>query len=125
MTRFSHDLDEYPGDYAHPAYGLVTIERAPEEAHLKITYHGVHSTAEHWHYDVWRVPHNPLDLLQETEIMFDTDWEGNISGLSCAMEPNVKDIIFVRQPERRMRERGFLEPMTGTYRIADFKWSSP
>src|SRR5262249_36230387 len=120
-TRFSHDLDDYPGDYAHPAYGTVTIERAPEESNLKITYHGMHSTAEHWHYDVWRVPHNPLDLLQETEIMFDTDWEGNISGLSCAMEPNVKDIDFVRQPERRMRERGFLEPLTGTYQIADFK----
>jgi hypothetical protein len=81
------------------------------------------STAEHWHYDVWRVPHDPLDLLQETEFMFNTDWEGNIASLSCALEPNVKDIVFTRLPDRRMRERSFLEPIAGLYQIADFKYA--
>ncbi len=120
-TNFSHPLDEYVGEYSHPAYGTVLIERAANDRDLKITYHTMKSTAQHWHYDVWRVPHDPLDLLQETEIMFNTDWNGNIASLSCAMEPAVKDIVFVRQPDRRMRERSFLEPLTGTYQIADFK----
>ena len=80
------------------------------------------STAEHWHYDVWRVPHNPLDLLEETEIMFNTDWEGNVASLSSSMEPNVKDIVFTRMPDRRMRERGFLEPLGGVYQVADYKY---
>ena len=120
-TNFSHPLDEYVGEYSHPAYGTVLIERAAKDRDLKIIYHTMKSTAQHWHYDVWRVPHDPLDLLQETEIMFNTDWNGNIASLSCAMEPAVKDIVFVRQPDRRMRERSFLEPLTGTYQIADFK----
>ncbi len=67
------------------------------------------------------MPHNPLDLLQETEIMFNTDWEGNVASLSCAMEPNVKDIVFTRMPERRMHEPSFLRPLAGVYQIADFK----
>jgi CubicO group peptidase (beta-lactamase class C family) len=120
-TAFSHPIDEYVGEYSHPAYGTVTIERAGNDRDLKISYHGMQSTAEHWHYDVWRVPHNPLDLLQETEVMFNTDWEGNVASLSSAMEPSVKDIVFTRLPERRMRERSFLEPLTGTYQVADYK----
>jgi CubicO group peptidase (beta-lactamase class C family) len=120
-TNFSHALDEYMGEYSNPAYGTIIIERASKRGDLKILYHTMQSTAEHWHYDVWRVPHNPLDLLQETEIMFNTDWEGNIASLSSSMEPAVPDIVFARLPDRQMHERSFLEPLTGTYQIADFK----
>lgn len=120
-TTSSHPIDEYVGEYSHPAYGSVLIERAANDKDLKITYHTMKSTAQHWHYDVWRVPHDPLDLLQETEIMFYTDWNENIASLSCALEPAVKEILFVRQPDRRMRDSSFLEPLTGTYQIADFK----
>ena len=120
-TRFSHPIEEYVGEYSHPAYGSIFIERAANDQDLKISYHGMHSSAQHWHYDVWRVPHDPLDLLQETEIMFTTDWEGNIASLSSPMEPNVKDIVFTRVPDPRMRERSFLEPLTGVYQVADFK----
>lgn len=120
-TNFSHSMDEYVGEYSHPAYGGVTIDRATNGKDLKISYHGMQSTAEHWHYDTWRVPHNPMDLLQETEIMFNTDWEGNIASVSCALEPSVRDIVFTRMPDRRMRERSFLEPLTGTYQIADYR----
>jgi hypothetical protein len=121
-TQFSHPIDEYVGEYSHPAYGTVEIERvAKNEKELKVTYHTMTSTAQHWHYDVWRVPHNPLDLLQETEFMFNTNWEGNVASLSCALEPNAKDIVFTRMPERRMHEASFLQPLTGTYQIADFK----
>jgi len=121
-THFSHAIDEYVGEYSNPAYGVVAVERVANDHDLKITYHTMSSTAEHWHYDVWRVPHNPLDLLQETEIMFNTDWEGNVASLSSSLEPNVKDIVFTRMPERRMRERSFLEPIAGVYQVADFKF---
>ena len=120
-TQSSHPIDEYLGEYSNPAYGTILIERAAKPDELKIIYHTMQTTAQHWHYDVWRVPHDPLDLLSETEIMFNTDWEGNIASLSSSMEPSVKDIVFTHQPDRRMRERSFLEPLTGTYQIADYK----
>jgi len=121
-TQFSHPIDEYVGEYSNPAYGIVAIERAGDADKLKLTFHTMQSTAEHWHYDVWRVPHNPLDLLQETEIMFNTDWEGNIASLSCSLEPNVREIVFTRMPDHRMRERSFLDPIAGVYQVADFKY---
>lgn len=121
-THFAHAVDDYVGEYSHPAYGIVAIERAANDKDLKISFHSMSSTAEHWHYEVWRVPHNPLDLLQETEVMFNTDWDGNVASLSCSMEPAVKDIVFTRLPDRRMHERSFLEPLTGTYQVADYKY---
>ena len=120
-TQFSHPIEEYVGEYSNPAYGIVAVDRSGERD-LKITFHTMQSTAEHWHYDVWRVPHNPLDLLQETEVMFNTDWEGNIASLSSSFEPSVHDIVFTRMPDRRMRERSFLDPIAGVYQVADFKY---
>ena len=120
-TQFSHPIDEYAGEYSNPAYGIVAVDRTGEHD-LKVTFHTMQATAEHWHYDVWRVPHNPLDLLQETEIMFNTDWEGNIASLSCSLEPNVRDIVFTRMPDRRMHEPSFLGPIAGVYQVADFKY---
>ena len=120
-TRFSHAIDDYVGEYGNPAYGVIALARAGNEKDLKVSFHSMQSTAEHWHYEVWRTPHDPLDLLQETEIMFNTDWEGNVASLSCTMEPRVKDIVFTRLPDKRMRERSFLAPLAGVYQIADFK----
>jgi len=120
-TQFSHPIDEYVGEYSNPAYGTIEVARAANDRDLKITFHTMQSTAQHWHYDVWRVPHDPLDLLQETEIMFNTGWQGDISSLSCSLEPNVHDIVFTRMPDRRMREPGFLKPLTGVYQVADYK----
>ena len=120
-TQFSHAIDEYVGEYSNPAYGTIEVGRAGNDRDLKITFHTMQSTAQHWHYDVWRVPHDPLDLLQETAIMFNTGWQGDISSLSCSLEPNVRDIVFTRMPDRRMREPSFLEPLTGVYQVADYK----
>jgi hypothetical protein len=120
-TQFSHAISEYVGEYSNPAYGTIEVARAGNDRDLKITFHTMQSTAQHWHYDVWRVPHDPLDLLQETEIMFNTNWQGDISSLSCSLEPNVHDIVFTHMPDRRMREPSFLEPLTGVYQVADYK----
>ena len=48
-------------------------------------------------------------------------WQGNIASLSCSLEPNVRDTVFTRMPDRRMRERSFLDPIARVYQVADFK----
>lgn len=121
-TSPSHPIAEYVGEYRHPAYGVVAVERA-EGNDLKISWHGFTSTAKHWHYDVWRVPQNALDRLERTQLMFLTDWNGEIAQLASPLEPRVQDILFDRLPDRRMRERSFLEPLAGVYVLSDFKFT--
>jgi len=63
------------------------------------------------------VAENALDPLEKTLITFHTDPKGQVSSLSAPFEPLVKDIVFNRVPEKRMRERSFLEPFTGEYEV--------
>jgi len=121
-TSPSHPIEEYVGEYKHPAYGVVAVERA-QGNDLKISWHDFTSTAKHWHYDVWRVPQNALDRLERTQLMFRTDWNGDIAQLASPLESAVKDIVFDRLPDRRMRERSFLEPLAGVYALGDFKFT--
>ncbi len=116
-TRPAHAMDEYVGEYRHPAYGAIVVSRAAKETDLAIAYHGFTSTAVHWHFEQWKVPPDALDRLERTDLAFNTDWQGHVRSVSVPMEPAVKDIEFIRQPDRRMRERGFLEPLVGTYRL--------
>jgi len=121
-TKQSHPIEDYVGEYQHPAYGVVGIERSGDGDDLKMAWHGFTSVAKHWHYDVWRVPKNALDRLERSQLMFNTDWDGNITSLSSPLEPQVKDIVFTRLPDRRMKEKAFLEPLAGTYILSDFKF---
>jgi hypothetical protein len=50
-------------------------------------------------------------------VIFLTDLKGDISSLSIPLEPNVKDIVFTRLPERQMTERTFLEALIGQYEL--------
>ncbi len=75
----------------------------------------------HWHYEQWKIPQNALDRPEKTDLAFNTDWHGNVADVSVPLEPAVKDIVFARQLDRRMRERSFLEPLVGTYQLGVYK----
>jgi CubicO group peptidase (beta-lactamase class C family) len=100
-ARFGHPIDSYVGKYENPAYGLFLIERGAGSDDLKITFHRQQAIAEHWEYEVWTVPHDaPEPALRERSIMFHADWNGNISNLTCPLEPASKDIVFTRVLEK-------------------------
>jgi len=123
-THPSHDLKDYAGQYENPGYGVLTITQEGADSdnrsgndfqmalNTKIT-----SPLRHFHYDIWQVPENELDPLAKTLVTFHTDAKGLISSVSAPFEPTVKDIVFTRVPEKRMRERSFLEPFTGEYEL--------
>jgi CubicO group peptidase (beta-lactamase class C family) len=114
-THPSHDLKEYAGDYSNPGYGIVTV--APDGVALKLTLNQVARSLEHYHYDVFQVPANPLDPFEKMKVMFLTDINGDISSISVPLEPSVKDIVFTRMPDKQLTQRSFIEAFTGDYEI--------
>jgi CubicO group peptidase (beta-lactamase class C family) len=115
-THPSHDLKDYVGDYSNPGYGVITVEPSGET--FKITFNKIARTVEHYHYDVFQIPVDPLDNLEKMKLQFLTDVDGEISSISMPLQPDVKDIVFTRMPDRQLRERSFIEPFTGDYEIA-------
>jgi len=90
---------------------------AEDKAGLKITYNRLTSPLRHFHYDVFEVPENPLDPFEKAKVQFLMSVNGDIDRVLVPLEPNVKEIVFTRRAEKKMRERSFLEPLAGEYTL--------
>ena len=112
-TRPSHPLEEYAGRYAETGYGPLDVKL--ENGALHLTYHGFTARLDHWHYDVFQTPRERTAVLNALRVKFETDLQGEVSGIAIPIEPNVPPIVFSRQPPPEMTERTFLQRFTGTY----------
>ncbi|HXE74801.1 MAG TPA: serine hydrolase [Candidatus Xenobia bacterium] len=112
-TQPSHKLTDYTGEYEHPGYGVLWIEA--EGSDLKLTFNRIVSPLKHFHYDIFEVPENPLDPFERAKVQFLMNARGEIDRVLVPMEPNVKEIVFARKAAAEMRQRAFLEPLTGEY----------
>jgi CubicO group peptidase (beta-lactamase class C family) len=114
----AHALEEYAGEYENPGYGILRV--VFEGDHLKAVYNNLDFSVEPYHYDIFEFYHKPQDM--RLKVSFQTDEKGSVSSLSAPLESSVKDIVFTRLPERGMKSRAFLEPLTGTYILMDMEW---
>jgi CubicO group peptidase (beta-lactamase class C family) len=112
-THPSHELKDYAGDYSNPGYGVASI--APDGDGFKLALNKVARSLKHYHYDVFEVPDNPQDDFAKLKVMFFSDLSGEISTLSMPLEPNVKDIVFSRMPDKQLTDRSFISAFTGEY----------
>jgi CubicO group peptidase (beta-lactamase class C family) len=112
-THPSHPLDDYTGDYESPAYGIASVTL--ENSALSFRYHGDGGPLNHYHYEVFEVAERELEPLSKEKVSFHTNLRGDVDSLSVPFETNVKDIVFSRLADRRMRETTFLKPLTGAY----------
>jgi CubicO group peptidase (beta-lactamase class C family) len=108
-------LDEYVGDYAHPAYGQVTIERTADG--LAFRYRGMSGAMNHRHYDVFELDEQPATLWPgHLAITFLYDREGRIDRLGAPLEPQVSDIVFHREAGGEALDPAFRASCVGVYR---------
>lgn len=114
-TRPSHALDDYAGVYAHPGYGDIQIlQRGPG---LILSREDLELPMEHWHYDAWVVQdcemffvHMPHVFDRSNRIVFDTNADGEIAGVSIRLEPAVAPIRF--EKDERKRPHGVAQART-------------
>ncbi|HEY9669882.1 MAG TPA: serine hydrolase [Waterburya sp.] len=92
-TQPSHPLEDYTGDFEHPAYGILSIKI--KDNHLTATHNSINYELEHYHYDIFV----EFKLGEEPEfVSFLTDTKGNIGSLTFRLEPTVKEMLFTRIP---------------------------
>ena len=116
-TRPSHDLAEYAGEFEHPGYGklAIRVEGAGDARKLFLKLNDVERPLEHFHYDTFQVPENPLDPFEKLRVTLPTDDQGELSKVEANLEANVKEIEFKRVAEKRMFETSFLRQFIGVY----------
>jgi CubicO group peptidase (beta-lactamase class C family) len=91
-TRPAHALEDYAGEYVHPAYGKMTVTVA--DGGLRLDYKSFASPLAHWHYETFRLTESDLE---DEKLTFRTDVKGRVTAVSAALEPAVKDIVFERR----------------------------
>jgi len=112
-TKPAHAIADYIGEYEHPGYGIVKID--PEGEALNITYNGISSRLPHFHYEVFATPDNPLNEFRSKKVDFQTDINGDISGVAVLMEPAVKPIVFKKLVDKRFKDAAYLRQFVGSY----------
>ena len=112
-TKPSHPLEDYAGEYQNPGYGIMTVRL--EGGELKGRYNSTAGALKHYHFDVFELYGKEDDRGEK--VSFFSDLKGNIDRLSVQLEPSVDPIIFVKMPEKKMTEKGFLEKFVGEYEL--------
>jgi CubicO group peptidase (beta-lactamase class C family) len=93
IAPMSHQVEAYLGKFEHPGYGIVSIQKAGEQLEM-VFNEKLTMPLEHCYYDIFDAVFEMTD--QRQKISFLTDLQGNISQISCKMEPRVNEIIFKR-----------------------------
>jgi hypothetical protein len=100
-TKPTHSLEEYAGEYEHPAYGVFSIRKEGEG--LLGTFHATNLALHHFHYDTFTVKDDLAGIDQK--LTFGIDAKGDIGSLSIKLEPEVKEIVFTRQTKKPEEKR--------------------
>ena len=116
-TTPSHPLAEYVGEYEHPGYGVIKVSRAGDA--LAMTFNGIETLLEHWHYDVFNGLENTEDhTFEDFKIRFLTNMKGDIDAITATLELMVDEMIFQRKPDSQMSDPAYLTRFVGEYELS-------
>ena len=108
-TRPSHALDDYIGEFEHPAYGVVTIAKAGHG--LQFDFHKIKLPLAHFHYDRFDTPDDEQD--GQWSINFGTSPQGEVDRALISLDE--AEVAFNRRVPRELSLPETLQPYAGTY----------
>ncbi|MGZ5446107.1 MAG: serine hydrolase [Thermoanaerobaculia bacterium] len=120
-TKPSHAIADYAGEYEHPGYGVLAVEKLTGDK-LQTTYNHIVTPLEHWHYDTFNGAKNEADpTFEDMKYNFRTDVAGNVFGVEASFEPRVEPVLFRKRPHARLSDPKYLQPFLGDYELGPQK----
>lgn len=111
-TKPSHPMDDYLGEYEHPAYGIIKITKKGED--MQFALNKIQLPLSHFHYDRFDTPDD--QRLGLFSLNFTTNPQGDIGGLTVSVDES--EAVFKRRADASLRDPATLESYTGNYEIA-------
>ncbi len=81
-TKPSHSLDDYVGEFEHPAYGVLTISKG--DTSLMFDFHKIRMPLSHFHYDRFDTPDDEQD--GKWSVNFLTSSQGEIDRAEMSLD---------------------------------------
>jgi CubicO group peptidase (beta-lactamase class C family) len=108
-TKPSHPIQDYVGEFAHPAYGVVTISRKDDG--LTFDFHKIRLPLSHFHYDRFDTPDDEQD--GKWSVNFSTNPQGEVDRALLSLDQ--AEVTFTRRPPAQLSSLATLRPYAGTY----------
>ena len=108
-TKPSHPLEDYLGEFVHPAYGVITIARG--DTGLTFDFHGIRMPLTHFHYDRFDTPDDEED--GKFSLNFGTNPMGDVESLELSLDEAA--VTFTRQVPAALTTDATLARYAGTY----------
>jgi CubicO group peptidase (beta-lactamase class C family) len=108
-TKPSHPLDDYTGEFEHPAYGVLAISKQGEG--LLFDFHKVKLPLTHFHYDRF----DTADDEEEGKwsVNFSTSPQGEVDKALVSLDE--AEVSFARRVPAALSAPATLRPYAGTY----------
>ena len=111
-TAPSHPLEDYSGEFAHPAYGVVTISM--KDGSLFFDFHKIRLPLSHFHYDRFDTPDDEQD--GKWSVCFGASPQGEIDKAWLSLDE--AEVAFVRRVPPELSVASTLRRYAGTYETA-------
>jgi hypothetical protein len=108
-TAPSHPLDDYAGEFEHPAYGVVTVARGDKG--LAFEFHGIKMPLGHFHYDRFDTPDDEED--GKFSLNFRTSPMGEVDSAEISLDEAA--VTFTRRVPAALKADATLQQYAGTY----------
>jgi CubicO group peptidase (beta-lactamase class C family) len=108
-TKPSHLLDDYVGEFEHPAYGVLTISKGTEN--LNFEFHKIRLPLTHFHYDRFDTPNDEEE--GKWSVNFSTSPQGEVDKALVSLDE--AEVSFVRRVPSELSAVATLRPYAGTY----------
>ncbi len=111
-TSPSHPLDDYAGEYEHPAYGILKIAR--KDSGLQFDFHKIVLPLTHYHYDRFDTPND--EQFGVWSVNFGTNPQGDIQDAKMSLDES--EAVFVRKADASLSDPKTLQAYAGKYVLA-------
>jgi CubicO group peptidase (beta-lactamase class C family) len=108
-TRPSHKIDEYVGEFQHPAYGVLAISKAGDS--LMFEFHKIRMPLSHFHFDRFDTPDDEQD--GKWSVNFLTNPQGEIDRAEMSLDEAA--VTFTRRIPPALTSLETLRQFVGTY----------
>jgi CubicO group peptidase (beta-lactamase class C family) len=108
-TKPSHPLDDFVGEFEHPAYGVVSVTKV--DAGLGFDFHGIKMPLSHFHYDRFDTPDDEED--GKFSLNFRTNPMGEVDATDISLDEAA--VTFTRRVPPALTADSTLKAYAGTY----------
>ncbi len=111
-TKSSHILEDYTGEYEHPAYGVLKVSMKSDS--LQMNFHNIILPLSNFHYDRFDTPNDEQYGLWSLNYL--TNPQGEIDRIVISLDES--EVTFVRKVDVSLSDPKILQKYAGKYETA-------